>query len=77
MLGLSLLSQFEQGGFSLLAISINCLIRVSGWGSIEPSFKMVGCLELEHTVMTMYGIFITFIKYIKVQSASSPIQGVK
>lgn len=45
MLALSLLSQLQHGGFSLLAMSISCLISVSGGGKKVPSFNMVGCLE--------------------------------
>lgn len=45
MLALSLLSQLQHGGFSLLAMSISCLISVSGGGKKVPSFNIVGCLE--------------------------------
>lgn len=46
MLARSLLSQLEQGGFSLLAMSINWRIKISGGGSVVPSLSMVGCLKL-------------------------------
>lgn len=46
MFARSRLSQLEQGGFSLFAISINWRIKLSGGGSVDPSFNIVGCLEI-------------------------------